>query len=905
MAVTITKKFWNSTGTQYDDLSKVVFTSPNIESPAAAGTRSHILPGSQYIALWYEAVDYMHRVYTNQDAATGQETYFAKMLYDNESSFNFAGHTEMDVRSDYALSMEAGQVVNYDKDNYGVISSVVSRTPSAIGDTNGNPESSAPFNGTICSGVSYLYRIAPNDSGLHRYSLNDNQWNKLSNAPSDFGNYCAITSDEANNKIYMVRGTGDTFWEYDISGDVWTNLTECQIDATETVSLVKMAGTIYYLQTNTTTLYQYVISTDRWSVNQALDTTYDSMPVYWGGLYYNNYSAIGLYAVAMIKNAEIAAKLVVGGSSGYNTICHLPTISGTFSASTIVDNINITCDSLGNSTQNSFGDILTFTSLTCHEPGNPVESYAAFCTKGPDNGFDEYKLSFSDQSDTFFTLPSGSNYSRAPIAAIGNDYYVISGPSSVDDYLYKYSPTESLGIGNKTYLCGEGFSATDASNIIYLNNHIYLSEGKHSNDVWKCDVTTSSGTTWSKVKVFPTSATFADRKKVQSQYDVMGTDGTNIYKFRGLNSHNFYKLNVSTNSWAALTDSPGIMEEYGCMTYVSGTNSMYVVPGEHSSSLWRFDIGTGTWDGTLSSSPAGFGIKCSIEYPQDVGGDYIYALRGQNHEEFMRYSISGDAWSYLEPLSVFNNFAWGLTSSGSKLQMINDTIVYEYTIGTNTWGTVGTVNYPDDYKKFTNDDSGALYVYGDSGLRSYDLTASGTGDDGTTAAYGYDISFSSVEGTSIITKFDKLFTWKDNIANSSVWSHAQNSVIFEVTNGEATTCKLTAWDDDTHSTTTNKILSEGHYKVVCSAFRGGDGTKQAPASNNYTNLLVHPPGINLVLKGDSSYYGYFDLVNVANGGVSTTEHGEYLIFTPRLTSMDGTFTSGNYDFVTTLHYQYT
>ena len=904
MAVTITKKFWNSTGTQYDDLSKVVFTSPNLESPAAAGTRSHILPGSQYIALWFEAVDYMHRVYNDQDGPTSQETYFAKMLYDSDSTFNFAGHTEMDVRSDYVLDFDTGQVVNYDKDNYGIVGSVVSRTPSAIGDTNGNPDNDSPFGGTICSGVDYLYRIAANDSGVYRYNVSDNQWNLLSNSPSDFGNYCAIASDEANNKLYMVRGTGDTFWEYDISGDVWTNLQECQIDATETVSLVRLNRTIYYLQTNTSTLYKYEIDTDSWSIDQALDTEYSSMPVYWGGLYYNNYSATGLYAVALVKNAEVAAKLIIGGSSGYNTICHLPTISGTFSSSTIVDSVNITCDSLANSTQNSFGDILTFTSLACHEPGNPVDYYAAFCIKGPQNSFDEYKLSFSDQSDTFFTLPSGSNYSRAPIAALSNDYYTMCGPNTENDYLYKYSPTEAAGIGTKTYLCGEGFGEIDSSNLVYLNNHIYLSEGKHSNDVWKCDVSTSSGT-WSKVKVFPTSSTFVDRRKTQSLYDAMDTDGTDIYKFRGLNSHDFYKLNVGTNSWSQLADSPGIIEEYGCMTYVSGTNSLYVVSGEHSSSLWRFDIGAGTWNNSLSSSPAGFGIKCSIEYPKDVGGDYIYALRGQHYEEFMRYSISGDSWEYMKELSVFNNFAWGLTSSGSKMQMINDTTVYEYTIGTNTWETVGTVNYPDNYKKFTNDASGNLHVYGDSGLRSYDLTASGTGGDSTTAAYGYDITFSSVAGTSVITKFDSLFTWKDNIVNSSVWSHAQNSVIFEVSSGEAYTCKLTAWDDDTHTTITNKVLNEGHYKVVCSAYRGGDGTKQVPVSNNYTNLLIHPPGINLVLKGDVSYYGYFDLVNVANGGVSGNEHGEYLIFTPRLDEMDDSFSSGNYDFVTTLHYQYT
>jgi hypothetical protein len=77
MAVTILTKFYLTTtggsavsvpsGT-WGTLSKVVFTSPNILSPAVAGTRSHILPGELDLALWYEDTGNMYRKANKQIA---------------------------------------------------------------------------------------------------------------------------------------------------------------------------------------------------------------------------------------------------------------------------------------------------------------------------------------------------------------------------------------------------------------------------------------------------------------------------------------------------------------------------------------------------------------------------------------------------------------------------------------------------------------------------------------------------------------------------------------------------------------------------------------------------------------------------------------------------------------------
>lgn len=214
--------------------------------------------------------------------------------------------------------------------------------------------------------------------------------------------------------------------------------------------------------------------------------------------------------------------------------------------------------------------------------------------------------------------------------------------------------------------------------------------------------------------------------------------------------------------------------------------------------------------------------------------------------------------------------------------------------------------------------SGGSTLYHDTTNYGTITAMSGTGTTSISGVnyntYGFELS--SVNGTSTISgssttisDTDSIYVWPDDSPNVS-WLIPKTAIVFQVTLGEAYNCRLTAWDDATHTTTNNKILDEGHYKVHSLAYRAYGGSLSTPSSHNSsneygTNTFVHPPGEDITLKGDTSYYGDFDLVFVANGGVSGEEHGEYLIFTPRLDSMDDSFTSGNYDFVTTLHYQYT
>jgi hypothetical protein len=64
MAVVMSSNFYQAN--VWKDISKIVFSSPNMNSPSIAGTRSHILPGEGEIGTWYEDTSQMFRIEDHQ-----------------------------------------------------------------------------------------------------------------------------------------------------------------------------------------------------------------------------------------------------------------------------------------------------------------------------------------------------------------------------------------------------------------------------------------------------------------------------------------------------------------------------------------------------------------------------------------------------------------------------------------------------------------------------------------------------------------------------------------------------------------------------------------------------------------------------------------------------------------------
>jgi hypothetical protein len=133
-----------------------------------------------------------------------------------------------------------------------------------------------------------------------------------------------------------------------------------------------------------------------------------------------------------------------------------------------------------------------------------------------------------------------------------------------------------------------------------------------------------------------------------------------------------------------------------------------------------------------------------------------------------------------------------------------------------------------------------------------------------------------------------------------------NSVNFEVTAGECYDCRLTAWDDATHSTTLNEIIAGDHCRVSAAVFYYTGSDFKNPDSVVQDSIHIAPV-YNRILKGNTSYMGmdyYYGDFNMQYR-YNVNEHGDFLIFKPMLYGLTSSISYGVHDFVIVLHYSYT
>jgi len=134
----------------------------------------------------------------------------------------------------------------------------------------------------------------------------------------------------------------------------------------------------------------------------------------------------------------------------------------------------------------------------------------------------------------------------------------------------------------------------------------------------------------------------------------------------------------------------------------------------------------------------------------------------------------------------------------------------------------------------------------------------------------------------------------------------QNTVVFDVTAGEAYNCRLTAWDDVTHSTTINELIAGDYVRVSAMAYCAKT-SKLNPTEAQSPINYVFPPAHNKIIKGNvvdgptKYYYGDFNLVYRYQAGM----YGDYLIFKPILYGINTGISYGVKDFIIALHYSYT
>lgn len=155
-------------------------------------------------------------------------------------------------------------------------------------------------------------------------------------------------------------------------------------------------------------------------------------------------------------------------------------------------------------------------------------------------------------------------------------------------------------------------------------------------------------------------------------------------------------------------------------------------------------------------------------------------------------------------------------------------------------------------------------------------------------------------------------TWdSDTTSGTRIWLDSaecdfgfHNSIVYEMTLGEAYNCYLTAWDDDTHSSIDNTVISGSHYRVAAMAcYVRGSKTYPIDADNSTYGTIIEEPVTNQILMGDTYKYEITDPLRY--NAIDSDVEGAFLIFKPWLYNITSAIPFGIYDFITTFHYQYT
>ena len=167
----------------------------------------------------------------------------------------------------------------------------------------------------------------------------------------------------------------------------------------------------------------------------------------------------------------------------------------------------------------------------------------------------------------------------------------------------------------------------------------------------------------------------------------------------------------------------------------------------------------------------------------------------------------------------------------------------------------------------------------------------------------FKLGIDSVDGTGVVVSGTSIYGWGQTGVSADQIKNT-NSIMFEITIGECYDCRLTAWDDATHSTTLNHLISTDRCRVSCLVYNA-NGIATVPTENKGVSF-VHPPALNKIFKGntvyegENLYYGDFDM-RYRTGDVL----GDYLMFKPMLYNIDETVPYGIHDHVIVLHYSYT
>lgn len=409
-----------------------------------------------------------------------------------------------------------------------------------------------------------------------------------------------------------------------------------------------------------------------------------------------------------------------------------------------------------------------------------------------------------------------------------------------------------------------------------------------------------------------------------------GANTTNLTKFIYLNNSSYYKyyrLSITNNT--GLNTSTFNVNYYGVRALKFYTYQFSTEAGDDTVTLYEFN--------DLDNPKI---LKISNAYPQESttptvsttitdqsiqGSTVITLVPGSpgHSTYYSEFSSTVDPYDYITHADCIATTVSGKGTDSAGATYAKQDKVNVVVVATTEFVDPGT---EDEYLLFNATGSQNVNVdnvdwVGTANIK-YTTVASGTSSPGasvyqmsgtttreyTSTLYSRRESFRLVvdeytTSSGIIAADEPLYVWGYNERPMDL--DTQNSIVFEVTTGEAYNCRLTAWDDVTHSTVINELIQGDHVRCSAMAYCCM-GDKLTPTASKDPLNLVYPPVHNRIFKGNVNigfkhYYGDFDLVYRHQ----TDIYGDFLIFKPMLYGIDSSISYGIHDYLITLHYLYT
>lgn len=411
-----------------------------------------------------------------------------------------------------------------------------------------------------------------------------------------------------------------------------------------------------------------------------------------------------------------------------------------------------------------------------------------------------------------------------------------------------------------------------------------------------------------------------------------GTNTTNTSTFKYITNtsyYTYYRVNITANT--ALDAGTFNKSYYGIRGLRFYAYRFSTLPGDSTINLYEFEdlddpkiLKISNAYPITSTTPE---IDTTVTNTNIVGSLATTITGSPSHSEYtVGLHKVGDLYDYKITAECIASTVGGQG---------NDTSSYIFTksekenILSESWVDIINPGTDEEYYYFTSEGDTSVTVDTADWTGTADITyttvASGTLTSGTnyvplsgyttrnyeTTLYSKRASYRLIidEYTTlsgIIPQDTQLYVW--GYGDRPLDLDVQNSIVFEVTIGEAYNCRLTAWDDVTHSTTLNELIMGDH--VRCSAVAyccGGSKLVPTPTDPEDPINLVYPPAHNRIFKGNLNYAGYkyfygdFDMVY----RYQTDVFGDYLIFKPMLYGIHTGISYGVHDYIITLHYSYT